>query len=274
MTVISTIISRYCTAHATDSLVTQEQNDGSYKILDQETTKILCVRRWAGIMAYCGLSTKPEYGWSTLDWLSTRVSQAKQFTAPEDFANDLKDCLSQELAKMTFRKPIEQGIGIHFTAYERVDGYLIPELFAISNFKDTSYQELHPDGIRVTRETYGVAFQTDDRGPQYAQSRYRRDVHKFLQSNNVLIYNNGDPWMFNSAAGAIGNLFEIARQRKVLRAPSDAKAHRDIVVWPIQLVSKVQRHFVIEGHQKVGGKLHNLSVTQNGEYETDTGEVC
>jgi hypothetical protein len=244
MTVISTIISRHCTAHASDSLVTQEQEDGTCKVLDRETTKIVCVRRWAGILSYWGLAKKAEYGWSTLKWLKAQVSQVDRFATPDEFAQHIGNQLNQELAKISFGKQIEKGIGIHFTAYEWVDGYSIPELFAITNFASTEYRELHLDGVRVTRETYGVAFDTGERGPEFGEPLYRHAVRKFLQSGNILLYNNGDPSMFNSAFSSIGSLFEIARQRHIQAIPTDAKEHRYIVSWPIDLVSKVQRYFV------------------------------
>jgi hypothetical protein len=274
MTVISTIISRHCIAHASDSLITRKNDEGKYEVLDQKTTKIICIRRWAGIIACWGLSRKDEYNWSVLKWLQAQVDKASQFETPEAFANYIGITLNQKLSRMVYKEPIHRGIGIHFTAYEPIDGYLIPELFLITNFEDTSYKYLHPDGIRVTRETYGTAFNVDYRGPEHSQSQYRHDVRNFLQADKILLYNNGDPEMFNSAFKSVNNLFNIAEERRILVSPTDAKAHRDIVSWPIDLVSKMQRYFVKPGYQIVGGKLHNLSVTPRGEYESDTGDKC
>jgi hypothetical protein len=273
MTVISTIISGYCTAHASDSFLTQPRSDGNYEVRDSQTSKILCVRRWAGIISYWGLSAKPEFKWSAVNWLQARITQSDQFTTAEDFARDLGSRLNHELSKMTYVTPTERGIGIHFTAYELVDGYSIPELFAITNFIDTTYQAIRPEGINVTRETYGLAFDVSDRGPQDGEASRRHEVRKYIQ-NVPLLYNNGDPGMFNQASGAILDMLRLARERGVLRVPTETRAHRDIVTWPIKIVSGVQRDFLQQGQRLVGGKPHNLSVTPNGTYESDTGDGC
>jgi hypothetical protein len=272
MTIISTIISRHCTAHASDSLVTRKRNDGIYEILDDKTTKIIPVPRWAGAMAYWGLATTDD-GWSTVQWLRKRISQSGQFGEPEEFARDVGNRLNSELSAMRLCEPLAKGIGIHFTAYERVDNYPIPELFVITNFDNTQYSALHADGIHVTRETYGVAFQTPDRSIEHGKPDYRHQVRKYLEASNVLLFNNGDPFMFNTAFSAIDHLFRIAQQRRILKPPTDPKAHRDVIGWPIELVYKVQRYFVKEGYQMVGGKPHNLSITPRAEYESDTGDA-
>jgi len=165
------------------------------------------------------------------------------------------------------------GIGIHFTAYEWIDDYPIPELFLITNFDNTEYSALHADGIHVTRETFGVAFQIPNRVIEHSKPDYRHQVRKYLEAGKVLLYNNGDPFMFNAAFSSIRDLFRIAEQRRILKPTTDPKAHRDIVGWPIELVYKVQKYFVKEGHQMVGGKPHNLSVTPRAEYESDTGDA-
>jgi len=252
--------------------VTRKRNDGTYEILDDKTTKIIPVPRWAGAMAYWGLATTDD-SWSTVQWLRDRISQSGQFAKPEEFARDVGDRLNRALSAMRFRESMAKGIGIHFTAYEWIDDYPIPELFLITNFDNTEYSALHADGIHVTRETFGVAFQIPNRVIEHSKPDYRHQVRKYLEAGKVLLYNNGDPFMFNAAFSSIRDLFRIAEQRRILKPTTDPKAHRDIVGWPIELVYKVQKYFVKEGHQMVGGKPHNLSVTPRAEYESDTGDA-
>ncbi len=272
MTVIATVISRICTAHASDSLITRKRTGGKHEILDYETTKIVHVRHWVGAMAYWGLAVHEPHKWSTLDWLRQQANKANQFGSPEDFARFIGEQLNQSLSRMTFREEIEKGIGIHFTAYEWVDGYRIPELFAITNFESTEYKSLHPDGIRVTRETYNNVVEDNSPRSEHGKPQYRHVVRKHLDTNGLLLYNNGDPLMFNSAAASIFSMFKVAAQRNILKVPTSAKAHREIARWSIELVSRMQRDFVQDGYQMVGGKPHDLSVTPNGEYESDSGD--
>lgn len=216
MTVISTLITRWCVAHASDSMITERQDDGSYKVVETAETKIVCVRPWAGIVTYFGLATVKEAGWSTLSWLRAQASQAAQLESPERFAHHLANSLQEELSRITLKDPLSKGIGIHFTAYERIDGYLIPELFAITNFSSIAYQELLPSGVRATRETYGVAFSVSERPSDHGLPQYRHQVRGFLENGFYLVYNNGDPHMFNAAFQAIGTLFGAASQRHAL----------------------------------------------------------
>lgn len=289
MTVISTVLSRYCTAHASDSWVSVLKDDGTREVLDRETTKIICVRRWAGAMVYCGLAVNQNRGrWSTFEWLRERASRAQQFAHPEEFAQSLGEQLNQTLDKMIFRQPIDKGIGVYLSVYEHVDDYLIPELFAITNFENTSYQELHRDGIHVTRETFNSVRdvynnQLQGNSPfindnstrdEHSKPQYRHEVRKFLEAGGMLIFNNGDPVMFNSAANAIFDMLRLGAYHRRLKPIKSPKAHRNLAKWPIDLVSRIQRHFFQDEFQLVGGKLHDLSITPDGEYASDTGDKC
>jgi hypothetical protein len=274
MTVIATVITRYFTAHATDSLITARKNDGTFEIWERKETKIVCVRRWAGAIAYFGLSKTKDDSWSTLQWLRSRVSEADQFKNPESFARYLAAELNARLARLILSNPIDRGIGMHFTAYEDVDGYRIPELFAITNFKSTMYAELFSDGLHVTRETFGPMAGVNERPPEHGASTIRHKVRKALADGGIAIYNNGDPTMFNSGAQAIFTMLQTASQRGMLTIPGSARAHRDIVLWPIELVANVQKQFYRAGYQVVGGDLHNVSISATSEYESDTGDDC
>src|SRR5712692_8724644 len=133
MTVIAAIISKHGVVHATDSLITRLMPDGSRQAIEWESTKLVPVSHWRGVMAYWGLSTFETYGWSTLDWLRKREAEALSFRTPEEFAINIAQGLNHELPRIAFRRALDAGIGIHFSAYEWTNGYWIPELFLISN---------------------------------------------------------------------------------------------------------------------------------------------
>jgi hypothetical protein len=270
MTVISCVITRYCTVHSSDSLITQLENE-NYKVLESRRTKIVAVRKWRGAMAYWGLAEYDQYKWSTFNWLQKMASNSSRFASAEEFAKGLKDKLNEEISKMRFIKPKHSGIGIHLTAYEHVKDYSIPELFLISNWTDTSYQSVNADGFRLSRETYGTIFNIA-RIPQHQEVRYRLEVHKFLQESKWFIFNNGDPTMFNPAANSILRMFELlAEQGKIAKA-GEVGTYHAIARLPIEIVSRIQRDFCRKEARLVGGKLHDLAITPDGEYSSSTGD--
>jgi hypothetical protein len=286
MTVITTVISKYCTAHASDSLITKEKEsgDGKREVVEQEKSKIVCMRPWRGAMTCWGLA-KIGNQW-TADWLKERAMQANQVADPEEFAVSVRDQLNSALSRMRFRKPLDAGIGIHFTVYEYIDGYRIPELFQITNFRDPPvgsayrYQELYQEGVKVRREAY-EAYAINNKEEQDKPSRsrhglpeYRHELRKYLNEGGILVFNNGDTVMFNAAISGILNMFEATRARGVLDLPEEPATFRKIALWPIDQVCKVQENFVKEGYRLVGGKRHNISITPDGEYDSDTGDNC
>ena len=140
MSVVSAAISKVCTAHASDSFITERKADGTYHVRESKQSKIVQVPRFRGAMAYWGLAQFDAPRWSTRKWLAERAQQTGKSSGPEKFAKDLAGDLTAELLKLKLTGSTG-GIGIHFTAYESINGYWIPELFLISNWADT-YTEL------------------------------------------------------------------------------------------------------------------------------------
>ena len=272
MTVISAVITRYCTAHASDSLITELQEDGSHKPTEWKQPKIVTVSQWRGAMAYWGLAKYNAYKWSTFDWLQERANSAGQYSSAEEFAQSLTEQLNEAIAKMHFAKPVDTGIGIHLTAYEYVENYWIPELFLISNFTDTTYRFVHPDGVHLSRETYHTVADVDP-SPNHREAQYRLQVHAYLhEPGGMLIYNNGDPIMFNAAAYAILGAFKALAARGSLSRPEKVETYLAIALRPIEVVSRAQLDFCREGARLVGGKPHDLAITPGGIYSSTTGD--
>ncbi len=77
MTVITALITRRCTVHASDSFVTEAREDGSLEVKESRKTKLVRISDFRSAMAYWGLAT---YGkWSTLDWLEQKANKANTF---------------------------------------------------------------------------------------------------------------------------------------------------------------------------------------------------
>ena len=210
----------------------------------------------------------------------------------EDFARYLGDELNKAITSMQFSQEIDAGIGVHFTAYEYMSGYWIPELFALSNFMDTSYAALWPDGIHVNRETCNIVAQELMDGhfvidaPAYAISEKdempqleHRDVacrlfvRQFLQQHGILLYNNGDPLMFNSVANGIFTAVWSLQRHSKLRGQDDIETYRAMAKMPVHVVCKTQDAFAQKETRLAGGKIHDLVIRPTGEMSSSSGDV-
>jgi hypothetical protein len=269
MTAIATVITNRCTAHASDSFLTSVMPDGSLRVVEARRTKILRVEAHRGAMAYWGLATLGSL--SILELLRREAAQAYRFKESEEFAKHLTDLLQKKMAKRC--RDVGMGIGIHFTAYEWIGGHQIPELFQIKNFSDTSYRDLRKDGFELTRETYH-AIMSVPKLPEHREPKYRLEVHRRLHASSraILLYNNGDPTLFNPAArGAFAMIGELERRGQLVDW-SVPVGHRRVAAAPIKAVVEIQRALAVKAARLVGGIIHTLSITPSGQYESDSGD--
>ncbi len=272
MTAISTLIAAQYTTHATDSFLTELQSDGSRKIIEDQQTKIVRVQPFRGAMGYYGLA---RYGtsWSTLDWLRQRANDAARFACAEDFARDLAKKLNSELNARSFPNPLDKGVGIHFTAYERVGDYWVPELFHIRNWTDPSYSALFVAGVVVTRETYAILKDLPDRSDSHRDPLFRMAVHYALHSDGIIFrFNNGDPVLFNPIANALLDTAQRLAARRHLRQPADANLYLSLARRPVEVVSKFLADLSLPEMRLIGGKPHDLAIAPNGTTESTTGD--
>lgn len=272
MTVIATVITSQYTAHATDSFITVARADGTREVVEDQAPKLVRVPAWRGALAYWGLARLGN-DWDTLAWLRARAAQAGGSGSPEEFAIGLANELATELGRRRFQLPVHRGMGVHFTAYEYISGYWVPELFLVSNWTDRSYTAVKSNGFSVTRETYATLKGLSDRPPEQREARFRREVHSALHQNGVMFrFNNGDPVLFNHVADAILNTFLELRSRRHLRDPISVKTHLSLVWRPIDVVSKLLADMADQGSRVIGGKPHDLAVDPSGEYRSNTGD--
>lgn len=273
MTVISLLISHQCSVHATDSLITGFAQNGKREILEQQQPKIVPIKHFRGALSYWGLA---EYGpqqkiWRVYDWLKSKAQVATKTESPETFANLLADELSEIIRRLRGFPQPHFGLGIHFSAYEYINNYWIPELFLISNWTDPTYSQIDTDGFRVSRHTYGAVASIVERLPEHREPEYRLRVHEYLQNGRLLMYNNGDPTLFNMTSGIFSAAFHILSDRKQLRKSADIKMYSRMARRPIEVIANIQRDFCEPGTRMVGGKIHDLAITPNGEYFSNTG---
>jgi hypothetical protein len=269
MSVISTLITRASTVHTSDSLVTKLLPDGRYEPGVWQETKIVPVRAWRGALSYWGLSLR-DGQWSTLQWLRDQSRRAGASKSPQAFAEAMVAELNSSLGKMALKRPEEAGIGIHFSAYERVDLRWIPELFLVTNYADPTYRTLRPMG--VSRETHHILFGQEP-SSQDGEAPSRLEVANALENGRWLIYNNGDPWLYNIAANSILQMACKLQARGILRGPDDIEVLRALARRPVEVVSTIQHDFCVPDKRVVGGRIHDLAITPSGDYSSTSGDA-
>ncbi len=268
MTVVSALITKHCTAHASDAFLTILKADGNREVVEDQKPKVVPVKHRRGALTYWGLA---QFGqWSTLDWLRGRVQLASKFSSPEEFAIVLAADLNGELSRLPLTNAVDKGIGIHFTTYERMNDYWIPELFLISNWAGIPYTDIRSTGVGASRETYHTLNNVASM-PEHREFDFRFKVQQAIQSGAMFRYNNGDPALFNPVADAILDRFIELARRGVLNDPSSEKTHCALGRRPIEVVSKLLADFARKGTRLIGGKPHDLCVLPTGNYWSSTG---
>jgi hypothetical protein len=224
-------------------------------------------------MAFWGLA-QLEPNTSTLNWLRHQASRAIKHASPEAFAQALAVELTNAtdaLRHKQFVRREDTGLGVHFTAYEHVNDYWIPELFQIRNWADESYRTVRQGGFVVTRETFG-ALRDKSRDPTHGQPKYRLAVHEALHAGVLLSFNNGDPMLFNSVANAVFDTFQELLRRGVVRDPLDPRTHAAFIRRPIELISRLLGDFCVKGSRAIGGRTHDLCILPDGTYCSTCGD--
>jgi hypothetical protein len=245
--------------------------DGTRVVLEHQASKLVRVPAWRGAMAYWGLATLGN--WNTKHWLETQATHAGSHGSAEDYALALAGNLNRELGRLAFSRPLESGLGIHFTAYEYVDGYWIPELFVVTNWNDPTYSAVRPGGFYVTRETYGTLQNLQDRSLEHREPVSRRVVHAALHQNQVMFrFNNGDPALFNPVGDSVFNTFSKLYGRGHVRDSASALTHLSLVRRPVDVVIKLLADLAEPTSRVIGGKSHDLAISPGGDYESTTGD--
>jgi hypothetical protein len=216
-------------------------------------------------------------GWDTFQWLRKRAERTGGSASATAFAQDCAAELTAELRRRKFASPLHSGLGIHFTAYEYVNGYWIPELFVLSRWTDETYRDVLPDyQFRVTRETYATLkglHPPEGRSPEFGQADFRREVHAALQAAPLMFrFNNGDPALFNPIANSVLDTFIQLSGRRQLKEPSSIETHLSIARRPVEIVSKLLADLAAPDTRLIGGKPHDLTVTPGGVYQSTTGD--
>ncbi|MDD4058907.1 MAG: hypothetical protein PHO95_08445 [Bacteroidales bacterium] len=266
MTAISALITKNWIAAASDSLLTEfYPNTNTIKHIEFKKSKIVPIRKFKAAAAYWGLAKINN--WNIYDFLKSLAAKADRFETFEGFANNLKDELKLKLDSIPFSNSNYKGIGIHLLGYEEINNQSVPELFLICNYTSPTYSEVSE--LSISRNLYktlpGELRKTGD-----TLEGQRIKIVNFLNNGGTLIFNNGDPELFNPAANAIHNMFNVAMSRDVLI--DDYKKYMKLTSRPIEVIKNMQKDFFKKDFVRVGGKIHHLLITNQGNFFSDTDD--
>jgi hypothetical protein len=268
MTVISAMLTRKCIAIGSDSYITRLANGKRHLVPKLMGPKIVRFDRIRAAASYWGLAELN--GISTYEWLR-QIAATCQARPTRPSLSELAELLCEDLRpRLSSHIWRHRGIGIHLAGYERVDGYLVPELFLITNYADPTYQKRST--LDWTRRTTFDVFQTQpvswkhDADP-VERSRFRA----YLDNGGVYTVNNGDPVMFNPAANAVFTMLrEMIANRSAVYSDSP-KAWQTLATLPIRMVSEFQEGTCVPLSRLVGGQIHDVVITKTGEPISSSG---
>jgi len=266
MTAISALISKDWIAAASDSLLTEFYPDSNkIKHIEFKKSKIVPIRKFKAAATYWGLAKVGQ--WRTYDFLKALATDADKYNSLEEFAFNMRDKLKEKIDNIKFKNPIHKGIGIHLIGYETINKVQVPELFLICNYTDTTYAKV--GDLDISRNLYKT-LPNEFRKDGLSLDKQREQIVDFLNSGRLFIFNNGDPTLFNPAANAIHNMFKTAIERKVMK--KDYNNYMRLASRPIEMIKKVQNDFFEKDFVRVGGQIHHLLITKQGEFLSNTGD--
>lgn len=278
MTVISALFTKKGIAVATDSMLTAVDQKGGHVYLEWQQSKIIPVPKLKACISYWGLAgalekvpkthETPDWLWQTYDWLKKESENPKHQNL-EDFSKDIQEKLDKQLRKLTFKKELDKGIGLHIAGLERIDDYAIPELFLVCNYTNPSYQQVGELGI--SRNTFHTIAKVPP-SVDHNKKEFRFAVKDYLSKGGLISYNNGDPIMFNMVSSTISYGFHIASDRKVLKKVNTIQDTVPIVKRPIEIISAIQKDFYKQDKRLVGGKIHDLCIDNYGNLYSTSGD--
>jgi hypothetical protein len=171
--------------------------------------KIILVPHFKGAISWWGRVGLAEPGteqkvlvYDAASWLLERAKLANDFKATEaqKFAEELASEMNYRLKE--FLMDEDEGIGLHFTAYERIETEWVPEFFLITSFTGFTPGGAYPAGqsIIALRQTYHTLSQNKDFDfAAHGSEPFRNKVLEHLKTDkiHVFTYNNGHVVQFS-----------------------------------------------------------------------------
>ena len=269
MTAISTLISKRGISFATDSLLTTYlKSSKTHKILDYTQSKIIPAEKYHAAIAYYGFAKCGS--WSFYDWIKRKIAAYGNSLTLEEFSVKLENDLKQALSSFFRKFDLDSGIGLHIAGYENKGNVVLPELYHICNFTDTTYKKVGE--MSVGPQLYGTLPTEYKSVDDDTIDKKKQKINQFLEEGRLFIFNNGDPELFNPFSNAFFTSFMILQARKKTKY-LDLDAQRAITRRPIEMIKNAQIDFFLEGKILIGGKIHDLTIDKSKKYKSTTGDI-
>jgi hypothetical protein len=265
MTVISTILKRDHIAFASDSLITMSMS-GKFEVVEEQEAKFILFPKLKCIAGYWGLArvydSNKNLKWSIHDWLTRQVKEAEKFDTIRSFGLQLKKDLDNIFRIGAARHVESQGLGIHLAGFESFGNFRVPELYLLTNygFKDGFYVKTRK-ALEFSARAYPTCkgatdLNTDDEKIQLVKS--------FFEDGKTMIFNNGDPILFNSLANGLGALHLHTRPHLRNEFKDEIAFLKFQSSYGIQLSKDYQQKFYRADQVRVGGMIHSKILTSDG----------
>lgn len=273
MTVVTTLLTKDYIAVGSDSLITSWK-DGNLEVMEKKQPKFIPFPKLRCVACYWGLAqvydTNGKLIWSMNNWLKSQLKYSEDCKTIEQFGNQLTKSLNNILTTGIAKNVTKKGIGIHLAGFENFDNEIIPELFLISNYSLNNGFYSVNDRIDFSRRTYLDYKGETNFSTIQEQRKYFKQV---LDKMGLLVYNNGDPILFNTFANSFyfllahsknnGKLKDITLIKEKLKI----KELKELASYPIKLVKEFQDKFYKENCIVVGGKVLSKTIDTKGQWK-------
>lgn len=209
MTVISAIVEAGYCVHATDSLLSIENDDGNRTAsAESGRAKVVLFSKLRGGASFWG-SVTAQKGFGMVDLRTLLIDRAKALSSHSE-AIKLDDYMNELAGEMNARfretRIQNKGVGIHFSAFETVEGVGdVPELFLITNFRGD--YSAAPE-FAAQRQTYfTLSNEKDYAFEKHHLPEYRKQVVDHLRSGSGFHYCNGQPELFGEALPSVNGRY-------------------------------------------------------------------
>lgn len=209
MTIISTIVEAGYCVHATDSLLTSE-DDGGNRVASNDSgrAKVILFSTLRGGASFWG-SVTAQSGFGMVDLRTLLLERAKSLVTYagtinlDDYMNELAEEMNSRFRDTRIQA---KGVGIHFSVFESIDDIGdVPELFLITNFRG-DYSAA--PAFSAQRQTYfTLSRETDYDFEKHHLRDYRNKVLEHLLLGSGFHYCNGQPELFGEALPSVNGRF-------------------------------------------------------------------
>jgi hypothetical protein len=209
MTVISAIVEAGYCVHATDSLLSREDEEGN-RIASKESgrAKVILFSKLRGGASFWGsVTAKKDFGMLDLrTLLLNRAVALSSYSGLINLDEYMKELADEMNSRFRDTRIQTRGVGIHFSVFETVDGIGdVPELYLITNFRG-DYSAA--PNFAAQRQTYfTLSGETDCEFTKHHLPEYRKKVSEHLLSGNGFHYCNGQPELFGEALPSVNGMY-------------------------------------------------------------------